>query len=143
MALDVLVVDDSAVMRAVIIKAMRLGGLPLGEVHEAGNGQEGLRLLEEHQVDLALVDLTMPVMGGEEMIERIRQNAEIVDFPLIVISSEGSDSRVERLRTKGVPFLQKPIVPRAMWDIIADVTGVVSDEQDVGEGTPQGSGPDF
>ena len=94
MVLDVLVVDDSSVMRAVIIKAMRLSGLPLGEVHEAGNGQEGLQVLGEHRVDLAVVDLTMPVMGGEEMIDRIQQNAEIADLPLVVISSEGGHESV-------------------------------------------------
>ena len=142
MVLDVLVVDDSSVMRAVIIKAMRLSGLPLGEVHEAATGQEGLQVLEEHAVDLAVVDLTMPVMTGEEMIDKIRQNAEIVDFPLIVISSEGSDKRIERLRKKDVRFLQKPISPHAIREIILDVTGV-SDEQYAGEGTLQSSGPDF
>ncbi len=142
MVLDILVVDDSSVMRAVIIKAMRLSGLPLGEVHEAANGQEGLQVLEEHRVDLAVVDLTMPVMGGEEMIDKIRQNTEMVDFPLIVISSEGSDTRIERLREKKVRFLQKPISPQAIWDIILDVTGV-SNEQYAGAGTPQSSGPDF
>ena len=142
MVLDVLVVDDSSVMRAIIIKAMRLSGLPLGEVHEAANGQEGLQVLEEHRVDLAVVDLTMPVMGGEEMIDKIRQNAEMVDFPLIVVSSEGSDRRIERLRKKEVRFLQKPISPQAIREIIVDVTGV-SDEQYAGEGTLQSSGPDF
>ena len=142
MVLDVLVVDDSSVMRAIIIKTMRLSGLPLGEVHEAANGQEGLQVLEEHQVDLALVDLNMPVMGGEEMIDKIRQNAETVDFPLIVISSEGSDTRIERLRKKDVRFLQKPFMPQAIRDTIVDVTGV-SDEQYAGEGTLQSGGPDF
>ena len=69
MSLNVLVVDDSAVMRAMIIKTLRLSGLPLGEVHEAANGQEGLGTLDEHWIDLVLVDINMPVMNGEEMIE--------------------------------------------------------------------------
>ena len=93
-------------------------------------------------MDLAVVDLTMPVMGGEEMIDKIRQNAKMVDFPLIVVSSEGSDTRMERLRKKEVRFLQKPVTPEALRDTIVNVTGV-SDEQYAGEGTLQSSGPDF
>ena len=142
MALDVLVVDDSSVMRSIIIRTIRLSGFPLGEVHEAANGQEGLQMLEQHSVDLALVDLNMPVMGGEEMIDKIRGNAAMADFPLIVISSEGSDTRIERLRKKEVRFLQKPFMPQAVRETIVDVTGV-SDEQFAGEGTPQSGGLDF
>jgi two-component system chemotaxis response regulator CheY len=46
MAFNLLVVDDSAVMRRMIIRALQLSGLPLGEVHEAGDGEEGLRVLD-------------------------------------------------------------------------------------------------
>ena len=74
MALNTLVVDDSSVMRSIIIKTLKLAGLSLGEVLEAGNGQEGLKLLEDNWVDLALVDIHMPVMDGEEMINRLRKD---------------------------------------------------------------------
>ena len=43
MAVNVLIVDDSAVMRAMIQKTMKLSGLQLGEIHQASNGREGLR----------------------------------------------------------------------------------------------------
>ncbi len=68
MALNVLVLDDSAVMRAIIIKTLKLTGLPLGGIHEAANGKEGLEVLDANWVDLALVDINMPVMTGEEFI---------------------------------------------------------------------------
>ena len=69
MAINVLVVDDSGVMRSMIIKTIRLSGLQLGEIHEAGNGREGLEALNQHWIDLVIADLNMPVMNGEEMIE--------------------------------------------------------------------------
>lgn len=70
MALNVLVVDNSMVMRTMIIKTLRLSGLELGDIHQAANGQEGLQVLENNWIDLALVDINMPVISGEEMIDR-------------------------------------------------------------------------
>ena len=71
MAVNVLVVDDSGVMRSMIIKAIRLSGLQLGEVHQAANGREGLEALHQHWIDLVIADINMPVMNGEEMIDRM------------------------------------------------------------------------
>ena len=63
MPLNILVVDDSAVMRAMIIRILRLTGLSLGEIYEASNGQEGLDLLDKNWVDLALIDINMPFIN--------------------------------------------------------------------------------
>ena len=93
MSLNVLVVDDSAVARKVIAKCLRLAALPMGELHEAANGQEGLDVLDKHWIDLALFDINMPVMNGEEMIEKVRSNADLRELPIIVISTEGSETR--------------------------------------------------
>ena len=56
MALNVLVVDDSGVMRAMILRTLEMSGIDLGQVHQAANGREALAVLEEHWVDMALVD---------------------------------------------------------------------------------------
>ena len=50
MALNVLIVDDSAVMRSMIIKTLRLSGIPVGEIHQAANGAEGLEKLSEKRI---------------------------------------------------------------------------------------------
>ena len=73
MALNVLVVDDSLMMRKLIIKALHLSGIPLGEIHQAGDGEQGLKLLNEEWIDLVLVDINMPIMNGEVMIDRVRK----------------------------------------------------------------------
>lgn len=142
MALNILVVDDSAVMRAMIIRTLRLSGLPLGEIHEAGNGRDGLHVLEENWVDLALVDINMPVMDGEEMIDRLRQNPETESLAVIVVSTEGSDVRKERLRKKGAAFVHKPFTPETLRGTVVDVTGV-SCEQQSEDGTLQSGNADF
>jgi two-component system, chemotaxis family, chemotaxis protein CheY len=54
MAVNALIVDDSGVMRSMIIKTIRLSGLQLGEVHHAANGREGLDALQQHWIDLVI-----------------------------------------------------------------------------------------
>lgn len=123
MALNILVVDDSSVMRAMIIKTLRLSQLPLGEVLEAPNGQEALNVLDGKWIDLALVDINMPVMDGEEMINRLRQNPETADLPVIIVSTEGSETRKEVLMQKGAKFIHKPFTPEKLRDTILKTLG--------------------
>ena len=72
MPLDVLVVDDSDVIRAMIMKTLRLAQVPVRTAFEAANGREALDLLEDNWVDLVLADINMPVMDGVEMVEQMR-----------------------------------------------------------------------
>jgi two-component system, chemotaxis family, chemotaxis protein CheY len=141
-ALNVLVVDDSVVMRAMIIKTLHLCGIHLGEIFQAGNGQEGLAVLDQHWVDLILVDINMPVMNGEEMIERVRAKAETAETAIIVVSTDGSKTRIEMMQRKGAGFVHKPFTPEILRDRIVSTTGV-SYEQLVGDPAVQGDGPDF
>jgi len=134
MAFNILVVDDSSVMRAIIIKTLRLSQLPLGEVYEAANGQEALKLLEGKWIDLALVDINMPVMDGEEMIKRLRQNPATADLPVIVVSTEGSETRIGGLVQKGAGFVHKPFTPESLRGIILKTLGGLN-EQKAGDGT--------
>jgi two-component system chemotaxis response regulator CheY len=125
MALNVLVVDDSAVMRRMIIRTLRMAGLPIGEVHEAGNGAEGLEQLDRHWIDLALVDLNMPVMNGEEMIERLRANPELADVPIVVVSTDGSETRLARIRPNVNGFVHKPFTPEQLGATIIGIVGTL------------------
>ncbi len=123
MAFNVLVVDDSGVMRAMIIKTMKMSGIELGEVHQAANGAEGLEALKNNWIDFVIADINMPVMNGEEMIDRMLADPEISDTPKIVISTEGSEERIERLREKGAEFIHKPFSPETIRDTILAITG--------------------
>ena len=128
MALNVLVVDDSSVMRKMIVRALKMSGLPIGQVHEAGNGQEGLEQMDRHWIDLALVDLNMPVMTGEEMIDRLRENHVTADVPVVVVSTDGSETRLARIRPKVAGFVHKPFTPEQLGAAITKVVGVLGDE---------------
>jgi two-component system chemotaxis response regulator CheY len=123
MGLKVLIVDDSSVTRAMLIKTMKMIGLPLDEIHQAGNGREGLDLLETNTVDLAMIDINMPVMDGEEMIRTLRENPKWKSLPIIVISTEGSQTRIERFHQYGAEFVHKPFAPEAVRTTIEELTG--------------------
>ncbi|WDN90009.1 two-component system, chemotaxis family, chemotaxis protein CheY [Desulfosarcina sp. BuS5] len=129
MAFNVLVVDDSGVMRAMIIKTMKMSGIELGEVHQAANGAEGLDALKDNWIDFVVVDINMPVMNGEEMIDRMLADPDIKSTPKIVISTEGSEERIERLRKKGAEFIHKPFSPETIRDIILAITGTGAENE--------------
>jgi two-component system chemotaxis response regulator CheY len=118
MAFNVLIVDDSAVMRGMIARVVRLSGLPLGALYEAGDGAAGLGRARAHWVDLVLLDVNMPVMDGEEMLRRLRAAPETGRLPVIVVSTEGSEARRAALEALGVSFIRKPFKPRSCAHVV-------------------------
>ena len=128
MAFNVLVVDDSAVMRQMVVRTLKMSGLPLGTVLEAANGEEGLFVLQDQWVDLLLLDVNMPVMNGEEMLRRVRASPETENLPVIVVSTEGSETRLAALHQLGASIVHKPFAPETLRDTILRVTGVTDVE---------------
>ena len=123
MGINILIVDDSSVMRSMISKTIQLSGVNLNEIHQASNGKEGLEGLDQHWIDLIFADINMPVMNGEEMIDRILAHPEHKKIPIIVISTEGSQTRIERLEQKGTVFIQKPFSPEKVRDVLKQMLG--------------------
>ena len=99
-----------------------------GRRQAPANGQEGLAALEREWIDLIFADINMPVMNGEEMIERIRQVESWRDLPIIIVSTEGSQTRIERLLRRDTRFIHKPFTPEVVRDVVMQMTGVL-DEQ--------------
>ena len=128
MALNILIVDDSAVMRGMIRKTIEMSQIPIGEIHEGENGQEGLDILDANWIDLALVDIHMPVMTGEEMIQKVRENPETHDLAVIVVSSESDKSRIQRIEKKGAKFIHKPFTPESLSETVTDMLGELNNE---------------
>jgi two-component system chemotaxis response regulator CheY len=133
--MTVLVADDSAVMRAMIIRTLRLTGLPLGDVHEAADGATGLRILTRGRIELALVDINMPALDGLEMLARSRRPARGrprgagARPAVIVVSSDGSDARAAEVLRLGHGFLHKPFAPEELRDAVLRVLGEESDDR--------------
>jgi two-component system chemotaxis response regulator CheY len=71
-----------------------------------------------------VANINMPVMNGEEMIDKMKADPELSALPTIVISTEGSATRIQRLEKKGVTFIHKPFTPEIIRDAIQDLTGI-------------------
>lgn len=118
MTYNILIVDDSVIMRAMIARTLRLSGMPLGELFHAGDGRAGAALVRQHRIDLVVTDLNMPVMDGDAMIDELRADPHTADLPVVVVSSDASESRRERLTARNIPFVQKPFARELLSDII-------------------------
>lgn len=112
--LDFLIVDDSAVMRAVITKLVRMSGLPVGQIHHASDGAKALAVLETHAVDLMTVDINMAGMTGDELVRRLRENAGTANQRILIVSSERREERTRDIEASGGGFLQKPFDAEAL-----------------------------
>lgn len=124
MAYNILVVDDSATVRAVIRKTLELSGIELGEFLEAANGKEGLETLRKSWVDLVFCDINMPVMNGEEMIRAMREDEELRSIPVVVVSTEASSTRIEALHRLGVQdYIKKPFTPEMLRNVVKTLLG--------------------
>lgn len=124
MSYNILVVDDSKTVRRMIDKTLGLAGIPLNQVHFAQNGREALDLLETEWIDLMLTDINMPEMDGIELVRIMAEKGMMESVPVVVISTEGSDKRIEKLKGYGVRgYLRKPVTPEGIKTIIEGILG--------------------
>ncbi len=100
----VLVADDERVVRDGCRRVLSGKGYKISTVE---NGLEALQCLKEEEIDILLLDLKMPVMGGEEVLEKTRDGHP--DIPVIVITGHGTvDTAVECMKKGAYDFITKP-----------------------------------
>lgn len=125
MSFNILIVDDSNSMRAVIKKIVSMSGFKMDQCYEAGNGREALDVLSKNWVDAIISDINMPVMNGLELLERLQADELLREIPVIVISTEGSQERIEAVMVKGAKsFIKKPFLPEEIRRQLYDMLGV-------------------
>ncbi|MCC6213439.1 MAG: response regulator [Polyangiaceae bacterium] len=129
MALNVLIVDDSAVMRRMIARALELTGMPVAKVFEAGDGVRGLAAAMEHPIDLALIDINMPEKNGLDVLSELRTHGKTSALPVVMVSTEGSEPRIEMIRANGAAFVRKPFTPEALVAAIVTAVGGRDDDE--------------
>ncbi len=114
MAFNVLVVDDSRIMRDMVAKAVTMSDLGVNAVDTAGDGREALEKLRAGWFDLVLLDVNMPVMTGEQFLVALRADLALRDTLVVVVSTESSQPRIARLRELGAGFVHKPFTPEEL-----------------------------
>jgi two-component system chemotaxis response regulator CheY len=111
-------------MRKMVIRVLGMSGLPIEAVHEASQGREALDVLSrEEGINLGLFDVNMPVLNGEELVMLVRAEPKTAALPVVMVSTEGSAERIERLKRLGAAFIRKPFGPEALLDAIISATG--------------------
>src|SRR5208283_3041759 len=120
-----LIVDDSSVMRKILERSLRQAGVELASVFHAGNGAEALAVLAENQVDLILCDINMPVMDGLEFVKQLGGVENAKGVPVIMITTEGSESHVVQALSAGTRgYFRKPVTPEQGPDHVLPLLGV-------------------
>lgn len=113
----VLVVDDSAAMRSLLVATLESLG-PI-RVLQAQNGFEALRVMPREQIDLVLTDINMPDINGLELLTFLRNSPLYKTVPVIVISTEGSQKDIEKGLAIGAnEYLVKPFNPEQLLAVV-------------------------
>lgn len=109
MPVDVLIVDDSAAIRKILQRVLRQTDVPIGEVHEAGDGLEALEALKTKAVGLILSDINMPNMDGLQFLGHVKSNQQWKGIPVVMITTEGSQTKVmEAVQLGASGYVRKP-----------------------------------
>lgn len=112
-----LVIDDSRTMRKMISRMVKTLG---AEVHEAGDGAEGLSVLRSlGTVDVVLTDLHMPVMNGLEFVKAVRAEPVWERMVVCIVSSDTEPSQIARGLMAGADeYLMKPVTDEAIGEML-------------------------
>jgi two-component system chemotaxis response regulator CheY len=130
MAYNILIVDDSTPMRAVIKKIVKASGFNVGQFFEAINGLEAMEVLNNEWIDLVLTDYNMPDMNGLELVEEMNKDDHLKSIPTVMITTEGSRERVEEFMAKGViDYIKKPFTPEQIKQKLKHIMGETEDEE--------------
>ena len=116
----VLVVDDSASMRALVSTALRAAGFnPV----EASNGQEALNTVKSMSlVDLIITDLNMPMMDGITFVQKLRQMSAFKYTPVLLLTTETRTEQKDKAKAAGATgWLTKPFDPKQLLSVVQRV----------------------
>ena len=120
----VMIVDDSAVMRKIVERSLRMAGVELDNVMEANDGWEALALARETRADLVLCDINMPGMDGLEFVRQLASLENGRGVPVVMITTEAGQGRVGEAFSCGARgYIRKPFTPDQIREQVAPLLG--------------------
>ncbi|MEK7286022.1 MAG: response regulator [Nitrospirota bacterium] len=119
MSKKILVVDDSAIMRSLVVSAIEeLNGV---ETVEAGNGYEALKLLPQHTFDMIITDINMPEINGLEIVHFVKSSEIYKKIPTVIISTDHGEAEVKKGLALGANrYFIKPFDMEQLKDAVKD-----------------------
>ena len=124
-AARVLIVDDDPALRDMIRLILELAGF---EVMEAVHGEDALRILGgmPEVPEVIVTDLMMPVMGGRELVDRLRQDPRTASVPILVLSANANPHEGLRGASRPNALMRKPFLPKALVDLVRSLEPAVT-----------------
>jgi two-component system chemotaxis response regulator CheY len=120
--LKILVVDDSKVMREMIVACLR--GVEGLDFSQAASGLEAIERLSLGTFDLMFLDLNMPDIGGFEVVEFVRSQDTLKELPIVVVTTRGEEAtRTRALQLGASRFMTKPFNPEAVVSELRSLLG--------------------
>lgn len=120
---ELLIVDDSKVMREMIMACLRAE--PGISFTQAASGLEAIERISLRPFDLVVLDLNMPDIGGFEVVEFIRGQDRLRSLPILVVTTRGDEgSRTRALSAGASRFLTKPFTPEG---ILSEVRALLAE----------------
>jgi two-component system chemotaxis response regulator CheY len=111
-------------MRTFVRRVAELSGIEVERYFQAANGEEALALLQREPVDVVLTDVNMPRMNGEELLRNLEADERFRNVPVLVISTDGTETRVHRMMALGAKgYVKKPFLPEILREELERVLG--------------------
>ena len=119
---EVLVVDDSKVMREMIAACLRPD--PSLVITQAASGLEAMERLSLQPFDLVVLDLNMPDIGGLEVVEFVRSQDKLRSLAILIVTSRSEDaSRTAVLKAGASRYMTKPFAPEVILGEVQSLIG--------------------
>ena len=123
MPIDVLIVDDSAAIRKILLRVLAQTELEIGHVYEAGDGVDALNVLKDKKVGLILSDINMPNMDGLQLLSQLKSQDAYKAVPVVMITTEGNQTKVmEAVQLGAAGYVRKPFTAEQIKE---KLTGLV------------------
>lgn len=112
----ILLVDDSTIVR----NTLKTGLSEHYEVLEAVDGQQGLEVAQQNEVDMFIVDVNMPIMDGITLTSKLRELAQYKTSPIIMLTTESRADKREQGKTAGANgWMVKPCDSEKLLGVIS------------------------
>lgn len=132
MSVKILSIDDSKAVRIIVKKTFKTYDV---EIVEATNGVEGLSAAHKDKPDLILLDVTMPVMDGVEMLSKLKGDASLKDIPVIMLTAEAGRDNIMKIAKLGIrDYIVKPFKEETLIEKVGRVVEIMPSDA---EGKPK------
>ena len=124
----IVIVDDEVHIRTLLEQSLE----ELEEDHDveiltAENGQEGLDVIRESRPGLVLLDVMMPMMNGYDVCKAIRDDPDLSDVQVILLTAKGQEADRERgVEVGATRYMTKPFDPDELLEIAKDMMGLTA-----------------